>query len=83
MDGLEDIILIEVTQSQKNTHDIHSVILTQKLIISKTQFANHMKLEKKGGQSVDTSILLRSENKMSMEGVTETKFRAETEGMTI
>jgi hypothetical protein len=36
---LEDIILCEVTQSQKNTHDIHSLIsrwiLAQKLRISK------------------------------------------------
>jgi hypothetical protein len=30
---------------------------------------------------VDTSILLRRGNKIPMEGVTETKFRAETEGM--
>jgi hypothetical protein len=41
-----------------------------------------MKLKKKEGRSVDTSILLRSGNKMPMEGVTETKFGAETEGMT-
>jgi hypothetical protein len=32
---------------------------------------------------VDTSILLRRKNKIPMEGVTETKFRAEMEGMTI
>ena len=46
---LEDIILSEVTQSQKNTHaltDKH--ILAQKLRISKIQFAHeHMKLKKK------------------------------------
>jgi hypothetical protein len=42
-----------------------------------------MKLKNKEDQSVDTSILLESWNKMPMEGVTETKFRAETEGMTI
>jgi hypothetical protein len=47
------------------------------------QFAKHMKLKKKEDQSVDTSILLRRENKIPMEGVTETKFGAETEGMTI
>ena len=41
-----------------------------------------MKLKKKG-QSVDTSLLLRMGNKMPMEGVTETKIRAETEGRTI
>jgi hypothetical protein len=42
-----------------------------------------MKLKKKEGQSVDTSILLRSGNKIPMEGVTERKFRPESEGMTI
>jgi hypothetical protein len=41
-----------------------------------------MKL-KKEDQSVDTSTLLRRGNKMLMEGVTETKFGAETEGRTI
>jgi hypothetical protein len=40
----------------------------------KIQFAKHMKLKKKEGQSVDTSSLLRMGNKMPMEGVTETKF---------
>jgi hypothetical protein len=38
-----------------------------------------MKL-KKEDQSVDTSILLRRGNKIPMEGVTETKYEAETEG---
>jgi hypothetical protein len=42
-----------------------------------------MKLQKKEDQSVDHSILLRRGNKIPMEGVTESKFRAETEGMTI
>jgi hypothetical protein len=32
---------------------------------------------------VDTTILLRKGNKISMEGVTETKCEAETEGMII
>jgi hypothetical protein len=41
-----------------------------------------MKL-KKEDQSVDTSFLIRMGNKMPMEGVTETKFRAEMEGRTI
>jgi hypothetical protein len=40
-----------------------------------------MKL-KKEDQSVDISILLRRGNKISMEGVTETKCGAETEVMT-
>ena len=42
-----------------------------------------MKLKKKEDQSVDTSFLLRMGNKISMEGVTETEFRTETEGRTI
>jgi hypothetical protein len=37
-----------------------------------------MKLKKKEDQSVATSFLLRLENKIPMEGVTETKFGAET-----
>jgi hypothetical protein len=41
-----------------------------------------MKLEKEN-QSTDTLVLLRRGNKIPMIGVTETKFRAETEGMTI
>ena len=38
-----------------------------------------MKLKKKEDQSVDTSLLLRMGNKIPMEGVIETKFRAEKE----
>jgi hypothetical protein len=35
------------------------------------QFAKHMKLKKKGDQSVDSSLLHRMENKIPMKGVTE------------
>jgi hypothetical protein len=42
-----------------------------------------MKPKKKEDQSVDTSSLLRMGNKIPMEGVTETKFGAETKGWTI
>jgi hypothetical protein len=42
-----------------------------------------MKLKKKKDQSVDTLIILRSGDKVPMEEVTETKCRAETEGLTI
>ena len=41
-----------------------------------------MKL-KKEDQSVDTLFLLRMGNKIPLEGVTETKYGAETEGVTI
>jgi hypothetical protein len=59
------------------------LILAQKLRIPKIQFAKHMKQKKKEDQSVNTLILLRRENKIPMERVTETKCGAETEGMTI
>jgi hypothetical protein len=42
-----------------------------------------MKLKKKEDQNADTSFFLRMGNKILMEGVTETKFGAETEGKTI
>jgi hypothetical protein len=42
-----------------------------------------MKLKRKEEQSMDTLILLGRGNKIPMETVTEMKFRAETEGMTI
>jgi hypothetical protein len=42
-----------------------------------------MKLKEKEKQSVDTLFLLRMGNKIPMEGVTETKFGAEPEGMII
>jgi hypothetical protein len=38
-----------------------------------------MKLKKKEDQSVDTLFLLRMGNKIPVEGVSETKFGAETE----
>jgi hypothetical protein len=58
-------------------------ILAQKLRIPKIQSAKHMKLKKNEDQSVDTLPLLRIGNKTTMEGVTETKFGAETKGRTI
>jgi hypothetical protein len=62
---LENIILSEVTQSQKNTHALTDKwILIQKLGIPKTQFTDHMKLRQKEDQSVDTSILFRRGNKI-------------------
>jgi hypothetical protein len=42
-----------------------------------------MKLRKKEDQSVDILFFLRMGNKISKEGVRETKFGAETEGRTI
>jgi hypothetical protein len=64
---LEGIILSEVTQSQKNSHDMYSLISgyqhrNLEYPRYKTQFAKHMKLEKKEDQSVDTLPLLRIGN---------------------
>jgi hypothetical protein len=58
-------------------------ILAEKHGIPKIQFIDHMKLKMKEDQSVDTSVLLRRGSKLPMEGVIETKCRAETEGNTI
>jgi hypothetical protein len=42
-----------------------------------------MKLKKNKNQSVDTLLFFKIGNKTPMEGVTETKFGAETKGWTI
>ena len=42
-----------------------------------------MKLKKKEDQTVDTSVYLRRENKIPMEGDTKIRCEAESEGMTI
>jgi len=62
---LENIILSKITQSQKNTHGIHSLkwILAKKLGIPKIQFTNYMKLKKNKDQRVDASDFLRRGNK--------------------
>ena len=49
----------------------------------KIKFTDHRKLKKKEDKSVDTLVLLRRENKITMEGVTETKYGAETEAKAI
>ena len=71
--------------------ELTQYVLTDKWILArnleysryKIQFAKHMKLEKNKDQSVDTLPLLRIGNKIPTEGVTETKFGAETKGWTI
>jgi hypothetical protein len=53
---LENIILSEVTQTQKNTHLMHSLInryLAQKFRIPKIKFTDHMKLKKKEDKTMD------------------------------
>jgi hypothetical protein len=54
-----------------------------KEVRTRSQAEKHMKLKKKEDQSVDTLFLLRMGNKIPMRGVTETKFGAETEKLTI
>ena len=47
---LENIILSEITQLQKNTHGIHSLMngfYSQMLQITRIQFTDHMKLNRK------------------------------------
>ena len=85
---LEGIILSEVTQSQRNFHNMYSLIsgyYPRNLGYPKykIQLAKRMKFKKNEDQSVDTLPLLRIGNKTPMEGVTETKFGAETKGWTI
>ena len=83
---LENIILSEVTQSQKK-HTwyafIDKWILAQKFGIPKIQFPNHVKLKKKEDHSVNTLVFLRRVIKIPMGRDTETKFGAETEGKVI
>jgi hypothetical protein len=85
---LECIILSEVIQSQKNSHDMYSLISVYyprylEYPRYKIQFVKVMKLKKNEDQSVDTVPLLRIGNKTPMERVTETKFVAESKGQTI
>ena len=85
---VEGIILSEVTQSQKNSNDMYSLISgyyprNLEYPRYKLQLAKHMNLKKNKDQSVDTLPLLRIGNKTSMEGVTEIKFGTETKGWII
>jgi hypothetical protein len=66
---LENIILSEVTQTQKNTHGIYSLIslfscnsLSKEHGISAIKLTDHMNLKRKEDQRVDTSVLLRRGN---------------------
>jgi hypothetical protein len=84
---LENIILSEVTQSQRNKQTRYVLtdkwILVQKFRIPKIQFTDYMKPKKKKDQSVDASLLLRRVNKIFTGGNTETKCGAKTEGKAI
>jgi hypothetical protein len=85
---LDSIILREVTQSQKKSHNMYSLICgyyprSLEYRRYKIQFAKHIKLKKNKDQSVDTLSLLRIGNKTPMEGVTETQFGGEMKGWII
>ena len=58
-------------------------MLSQKFQTPNIKFTDHIKHKKKENHTVDTSIHLRRGKQAHMEGVTETKCGAETEGMTI
>jgi len=63
---LENIILSELTQLQKNTHGVYSLIsdIRQKLGLPMIQLTDHMKLKRKEDQNMDASALLRRGNKI-------------------
>jgi hypothetical protein len=79
---LENIILSEVTQSQKNPQYVlpDKLILAQQFGIPKIKFTYHMKLKKKEDQIVDVSVLLIKWNKIHTGENTERNCGAETEG---
>ena len=56
---LENIIPSEVTQSQKTTHVMYSLISDKEFGIPKIQLLDHMKLKRKEDHRVDALILLR------------------------
>jgi hypothetical protein len=58
----EDIILSEVTESQKTSLDMHSLISGYKPrdLESQDTICKHKKIKKKEGQCVDTSFFLRT-----------------------
>ena len=85
---LKGIILSEVTQSQKNSHVMYSLIsgyYSRNLEYPRymIQFVKHMKLRKNEDQGVDTFLLLLIGSKAPMEGAIETEFGAEMKGWTI
>ena len=83
---LENVILSEVTQSQKNTHGMHSLknrYYPKVLRYPKRQFTDCMKLKKKEDQNVNDSFLLRRGNKILMGGNKGTASTSRTEGKAI
>jgi hypothetical protein len=79
---LEDIILSKVTQSQKNAHDMHSLIPGYYPRSSEYPRYNSQTTGNSRRRKTKVCILLRTGNKIPMEGITETKCGVETEEMT-
>jgi hypothetical protein len=83
---LEDIILHEVTQSQKNSHDMYSLIsgYLHRNLESPRYKIQVVKYETQEEQRPKCGHLplLRIGNKTPREGVTEVTFGAETKGWT-
>ena len=75
---LENIVLRNITQSQKNTHDMHLLISGYQLKGSEYSKYNSQtkELKKKKDQNVDASALLRRGNKIPTGEKPETKYVA-------
>jgi hypothetical protein len=85
---LEGIILSEVNQSQKNSHDMYSLISGYKprnleYPRYRIQFAKHKRLRRNEDQGVDALPFLRFGSGTPIEGVAEMKFEAETKWWTV
>jgi hypothetical protein len=87
MDGPGGHYPDEVTQSQKDSHDMYSLIngyypRNLEYPRYRIQFGKHMRLRRNKDQGVD-ALPLRIGSGMPMEGVAEMKFEAEMKGLTV
>jgi hypothetical protein len=84
MDGCEHPLLCCQVLAEPLRRQLYQAPVSKHLLASTIVLGLviDMNLKKKEDQSVDTSILLRLGYKIPMEGVTETKCGAETEGKT-
>jgi len=80
---LEDIILSEVTQSQKNTHDTHPLISAYYLRSSEYPRYNSQTIWKSGRKNKEWILLSFLEGRTKYPWQKYTKCGAETKGMTI
>ena len=80
---LENMVLSVVTQEHTLYLLTDKSMLAQKLKIPKIQFTNQISLKKKEEQSMDTLVLHRRGNKISIVGDMEIKYGAENKEKTI